>query len=212
MPTPRKSIPDHELQGTRVRYVLPDSGVLAGRPALPKGLSPAAKKTFRRLVKMLTQRRTITAGDQEIIGLYCITFDRHQRALEKLAVEGEIRIYEHVAKGEIVSVEKENLWYPIARDAAKFMKSCLSDLGLTPLQRAKVKQTEVKKSEEDEFPAAKEDTVLPTEEIDLSSIDEGAPFGEPTTTEIPMTEESRALLAEIDAEEKAEAMKCETKP
>jgi P27 family predicted phage terminase small subunit len=193
MPTPRKSIPDHKLQGTRVRYVLPDSDVLAGRPKLPKGLSPAAKATFRRLVKMLTQRKVITAGDQEIISLYCISFDRHQRALEKLAEEGEVRIYQHVAKGEIVEVEKENLWYPIARDAAKFMKSCLSDLGLTPLQRAKVKQTEVKKSEEDELPLSAADTVLPEPEIDLASIDEGAPF-------VPTAESDEAQIARAEIE------------
>jgi P27 family predicted phage terminase small subunit len=166
---PRKSISDHEIQGTKARYTLPDSDVEAGRPKVPKSLSADARKTFKRLVKMLTQRRTITAGDQEIISLFCIASDRHQRALEKLEEEGEVRVYQHVAKGEIISVEKENLWYPIARDAAKFMKSCLSDLGLNPVMRNKVRVTEKPKSEEDEIPA-KEDVILPEPEISLDAV------------------------------------------
>jgi P27 family predicted phage terminase small subunit len=193
MSRPRKSAADHELTGTKQRLTLPDSDIPAGRPKVPKSLSVAAKKTFKRLAALLAQRRTLTAGDAELLALYAHTFDRHQRALEKLAVEGEIRIYEHVAKGEIVSVEKENLWYPIARDAAKYMKSCLSDLGLNPVQRNKVKTIEKPKSEEEELPSV-EDTVLPEPEISLDSIDEGAPFV--TATE---SDEAQIARAEIEA-------------
>jgi P27 family predicted phage terminase small subunit len=177
----RKSIDEHALTGTRPQYVLPDSDLPAGRPKCPKSLSPDARKVFKRLTKMLQQRRVCTAGDQEILRLYSTAFDRHQRAIEHLAAEGEIVIIERVTKsGAVISCAEENLWLSIAVNAEKYMRGVLSDLGLTPIQRSRVKQTESPKKPDDEIPSRSE-TVLPEPEINLEDIhEEEITFDEPT--------------------------------
>jgi P27 family predicted phage terminase small subunit len=185
---PRKSISQHKLENTRPQFVLPDSDVPAGRPKLPKGLSGEAKKTFKRLAKMLAQRRTLTAGDQEILRLYATAFDRHARAVEHLADEGEIEICQRATKsGELYDVKEENPWLSIAQNSEKYMRGLLSDLGLNPIQRSRVKTTDVKKTD-DELPT-REETVLPEPELCLADIDE-------TAGDEPTTEETNATVGE----------------
>jgi P27 family predicted phage terminase small subunit len=143
MPMPRKTIPEHELAGTRAEYALPDADVVAGRPKYPRNLSPDAKRVFKRLCRLLEKRRNLTEGDSELLRLYALAYDRHARAIEKLAVEGEVRTYSRLDKhNEQVTFEEQNLWLKITQDSEKFMRGCLADLGLNPLNRNKVKQTE----------------------------------------------------------------------
>jgi P27 family predicted phage terminase small subunit len=171
MPTPRKDISTHRLQGTKPAYVEPASDVQAGRPKYPRGISGEAKAAFKRLVRLLEQRRTVTQGDAEILRLYAVNFDRHVRALEHLAVEGEICVSVVLDSNGVAHDKlKPNLWLDVATNAEKFMRGCLADLGLNPLQRAKVKPTK-----SDEKPTAadiptREETLLPGEDFDLSKI------------------------------------------
>ena len=109
MPRDRKSLEDHKLQNTKPQWTLPDSDVAASRPSFPKNISQTAKKKFKQLVCMLEQRRTVTAGDQEILRLYVVLFDRHERALGRLQTEGDIVDCETVSKtGEVYTVQKVN--------------------------------------------------------------------------------------------------------
>ena len=195
---PRKSTFAHELEGTTSQAVLPDSDIPAGRPKCPKGISGEAKKTFLRLTKMLAQRRTLTAGDAELLRLYAYTYDRHARALEHLASEGEVIMEERQTKnGEhTYLVQKESLWLSIATQADKFLRGCLADLGLNPINRAKVKTTEKPKSDNDDLPA-KEDVLLPEpEEVDLNAIYEQYATPEMTTE----SDEAQRLRAEAEIE------------
>lgn len=168
----RKSIKQHKLEGTKPAYVLFDSDVAPGRPKYPMNISGEAKAAFKRLVRLLESRRTCTAGDAEILRLYAVTFDRHVRALKHLALEGEICAYTRLdSNGKPHEVVKENLWLKVATDAEKFMRACLADLGLNPLQRAKVKTTkEPPKPEEQDFPT-REQYAADAQEIDLTKID-----------------------------------------
>jgi P27 family predicted phage terminase small subunit len=146
MPRERKPLSEHALQGTKPEYVVPESTHPPSRPRYPKGISPEAKRTYKRLCYILEKRRNLTEGDCELLRLYAVAYDRHAKAASKLAAEGEIRSYERESKsGEIYSVDKENLWLPVLTNAEKFMRGCLSDLGLNPLNRSKIKQTEVPK-------------------------------------------------------------------
>jgi P27 family predicted phage terminase small subunit len=175
MPTPRKAISEHELSGTRVHYVDDDSDadVKPGRPKYPRGISPEAKSVFKRLVKLLARRKTLTEGDAELLRLYAVTFDRHRRALEHLATEGEVCAYTRFDSNNVAhSVYKENIHLKIATDAEKFMRACLNDCGLNPMSRGKVKLAVVKPPQEPEAFPSKEETTLPSAEIDLSQIDE----------------------------------------
>ena len=172
MPRDRKSLEDHKLQNTKPQYVLPDSDVIASRPSFPKNISQSAKKKFKQLVRMLEQRRTVTAGDQEILRLYVVLFDRHERALGRLLAEGDIVDSEVVSKtGEVYTVQKTNPSLKIAEVCETKMANILSQLGLTPRTRTQVKAT-VEKKKEDEFPT-RETATAPAPEVDLlSSIDE----------------------------------------
>jgi P27 family predicted phage terminase small subunit len=178
VPRERKSLKDHALQSTKPEWTSPDVSLAPGRPNYPKGISPAAKRTFKRLCAILEKRRNLTEGDSELLRLYAIAYDRHAKAVQKLAAEGEIRMYERESKtGDIYSVEKENLWLPVLTNAEKFMRGCLADLGLNPLNRTKIKQTEVPKSASPEHAAeealmSREAAALVNDEPNLDDIDE----------------------------------------
>jgi P27 family predicted phage terminase small subunit len=175
MPMPRKSLTDHKLNGTTPEYATtPD--LAPGRPKYPKGISPDAKRTFKRLCSMLAERRSLTRGDEESLRLYCILFDRHEKSLAKLAEEGEVCTYWRLNnRGEQVPSEKPNLWLRVAQDSEKQMAGLLRDLGLTPMTRSKTKPTA---APEEPKPADPEEALLErpvsstSDEIDLDSIDE----------------------------------------
>jgi P27 family predicted phage terminase small subunit len=171
----RKSLTDHALTGTKPQYVLPDSDVPAGRPKYPKGISGEAKSTFKRLTKMLEQRRTVTVGDAEILRLYAYLFDRHSRALEHIATEGEIVASNSVSKtGEVYEVMKPNQWLKIAETCETKMANLLQQLGLTPRSRTQVKATKEEPKPESQFPTREEAlSTKPDADADLlASIDE----------------------------------------
>jgi P27 family predicted phage terminase small subunit len=176
MPTPRKSLEDHKLTGTKAAYVEPASDVPAGRPKFPPNFTSAMKSTFKRIVRLLETRRTCTQGDAEIIRLFCVALDRHTRALEHITAEGEITQYTRLdSNGQPHLVWKESLWLKVCTDAEKLQLAALDRLGLTPLNRGKIKPTK-----EEPKPDAAADALLsrdaqqpPVEdEIDLSTIDE----------------------------------------
>lgn len=111
----------------------PASYVDPGRPHCPKSLSAAGKRIFKRLCKLLEERRTLTEADGDLLRLYAITHERHARALEHLENEGEIVSTD---RGEAQSP-----WLAIAERSEKSMVSILAQLGLTPATRDKIKVT-----------------------------------------------------------------------
>ena len=171
----RKSLEDHKLQHTTPQYVLPDSDIPAGRPKYPKGISGQSRACFKRLTKMLEQRRTVTQGDAEILRLYAYLFDRHSRALEHIATEGEIVASNSVSKtGEVYEVMKPNQWLKIAETCETKMANLLTQLGLTPRARTQVKATKEEPKPEAQFPTREEALGMkPDADADLlNSIDE----------------------------------------
>lgn len=151
MPTPRKSDELHNLTGTKSQ-AKPESESTCepGRPKYPRGLSVEEKVVFKRLVKLLESRRAATEGDIELIRLYAITYARHMRALTKLAEQGEVVEYTRLNNhGAEVQTEKPNYYLKIAEVCEKNSVAILDRLGLTPLNRAKVKPlTKPKPAEE----------------------------------------------------------------
>lgn len=111
----------------------PTSYVEPGRPRYPKDLSAAGKKIFKKLCKLLEQRRTLTDADGDLLRLYAITHERHARAVEHLEHEGEIVTTEHG--------DKQSPWLAIAERSEKSMVSILAQLGLTPATRDRIKVT-----------------------------------------------------------------------
>jgi len=130
----------HDLTGTP-NWAGPDqSPVPAGRTKRPKGVSKDALKIFRMLCKMLAQRRALTAGDGEILGLYCTLYDRHERAKAALATEGEVIKTTRTAKnGDTYEVQARNPWLDVAKDCEGRRVAILDRLGLTPRAKDSVK-------------------------------------------------------------------------
>jgi len=141
MPRPAKSEQWHELMGTQSEAApVTDSRIPAGKPSCPKYLSAVAKAEFRRLCKALAERRVLTAGDQRLLTLAAVIYDRWLRCLEKVALEGELTQYESRDKdGNAIFREKKNLNLVIAQESEKALLGVLIQLGLTPLQKDKPK-------------------------------------------------------------------------
>jgi P27 family predicted phage terminase small subunit len=149
--------------------------VPAGRPKYPKNITGEARSKFKQLVRMLQERRTVTAGDQEVLRLYAYLFDRHSRALEHVATEGEIVDVECETKlGTLYTVKKLNQWLKIAETCETKMANLLTQLGLTPRSRTQVKATKEEPKPEAQFPTREEATKPagdPNADL-LNSIDE----------------------------------------
>jgi P27 family predicted phage terminase small subunit len=161
VPTPRKTLAEHALAGTKPHYEVEVrlSPIEGGRPRFPKGLSKEARHIFKTLCRLLQDRRQLTEADGETIRLYCLALERHQRATAALALEGEIKMYERLdSNGQVHQVEKANLWLKVAEQAEKFMLSTLTALGLTMTSRDRVKQVK---------PAGADDEIVPGSVDDL---------------------------------------------
>jgi P27 family predicted phage terminase small subunit len=178
MPRERKPLEHHALQATEPSYVeQPDEMAAPGRPKYPKGITPEAKKVFKSLCGLLERRRALTEGDAELLRLYVILYQRHQKALAKIEEQGAVCVYTRLdSNGEAHDVEKANLWLKIAENCEARMTSLLDRLGLTPLNRGKVPATKAPK--ETKAPDAMEElmnrprTATPEPEINLAEIDE----------------------------------------
>ena len=145
MVMPRKTDPLHWLEGTKSQakaalenrdgFTVPES-----RPRTPKDLTPEALVVFKRVCGLLKKRHALTAGDVELLRVYAINYVRHSRANAKLEEEGEVVAYSRLdSNGKEVKTEKPNHWLKIAETAEKNMVACLDRLGLSPLNRGKVK-------------------------------------------------------------------------
>lgn len=139
MPTPAKPLPLHKLQGTKSEAT-PSPEIAPSRPRYPKGLTGDGRKIFKKLAGVLERRHALTEGEEELLRLYTTLFIRHAKALVKLEEEGEVVAYSRLNnRGEEVQTMKPNLWLAIAQDAEKGMTGILDRLGLSPLNRGKVK-------------------------------------------------------------------------
>ena len=156
MPTPRKSLDEHKLSGTRAHYVEESSDVSPDRPRYPKNLSIEARRFFKGICRTLERRRTLTEGDQELIRLAAVLRDRHERAIAHVAAEGEIAVYTRFdSNGATHDIVKENLWLRVAKDAERQTVAILDRLGLTPMHRSKIKPTKKDEQEPAVFPTRK---------------------------------------------------------
>jgi P27 family predicted phage terminase small subunit len=139
-----KSIAEHKLHGTTPGAKNPAqaSGIPAGRPKFPKNLPVELRFLFKQTCKLLQTRRALTEADGPILGIYCVAYQRAQRAHAKLNEQGEVCSYTRLdSHGKAHQQEKANLWLKVAQDAEKLMVACIDRLGLSPLNRDKVKPT-----------------------------------------------------------------------
>jgi P27 family predicted phage terminase small subunit len=193
MPAHRKSIEVHELHGTKPQRAADVSNVPAGRPKFPRDLDQSLKPTFKRLCNLLADRRVLTAGDVELIRLYCFQHDRHTRNVAALREEGEICTYVRFdANGAAHDVVKANIRLKIVVEAERQMASVLNQLGLTPTAKDRAKITR-----------SSEQTIVPGSMADQMPELVGIKSAKPAF-QFVLSEEDRARMAALDAEIAAE--------
>lgn len=84
----------------------------------------------------------LTAGDAELIRLYCFQYDRHVRNAALLRTEGEIVTYFRLdSNGQSVPQVRTNLRLKIVADTERQMAAILNQLGLTPTAKDRAKPT-----------------------------------------------------------------------
>lgn len=104
-------------------------------PRPPASLSPASRRHWRDLAKVLSERRVMTAGDKQILALCCQALAQHEEALAVLAAEGST--YETTtATGSVLHRPRPEAL--IASDAWRRAAMALTQLGLTPRSRGTV--------------------------------------------------------------------------
>jgi len=116
-----------------------ESTAIEGRPRCPRSLTKEESQRFKQLCRELEKRRTLTTGDGELLQLYCKTWSRWKKALADVVERGEV-LTTTMVKGEI-SYQKEakNPFLLIAQECERSMRGYLSDLGLCPATRERIK-------------------------------------------------------------------------
>ena len=104
-------------------------------PEPPATLSPAARKHWRELARALADRRTMTAGDRQILALCCAALAQHEEAMAVLAAEGST--YETTTQAGS-TLHRPRPEVAIASDAWRRAVIALAQLGLTPRSRGNV--------------------------------------------------------------------------
>lgn len=83
MARPPISTEEHRLRGTKSRAAADrPAQFVAGKPKMPKDLPPVAQAEWKRLVKDLARRGTLTRADSSAMEIYCRMFARWRAADE----------------------------------------------------------------------------------------------------------------------------------
>ena len=138
------------LHGTKSQATAPtESAVRAGRPRYPAGLTPAARRVFKELCRLLSDRRALSEADGEALRLYAILYDRHARALAAVESEGLLISETRFGSNGEPSLRKvKNPALAICQESEKQMTAILRDLCLTVATKDKSKPTRARPAEE----------------------------------------------------------------
>jgi P27 family predicted phage terminase small subunit len=143
MPAHRKSLDQHALHNTKPHDRAADtSHVPSGRPRFPKDLDKSLRPVFKRICRLLQERRALTSADGELIRLYCLAYDRHERNVALLRQEGELCTYIRLDSNGVAHPQvKTNLRLKVCSDAERQMADALNKLGFTPTAKDRAKPT-----------------------------------------------------------------------
>ena len=152
MARPFLSDDEHKLRGTEAHTsTVAGESRLAPAHRLKWGNLPKdCRATFKRIVRLLADRKHLTEGDREIVSMYAVSENRYWKFRDQLDREGWTV---HVPDGD----DKD---HPVAKHfyaAERVMIQCLDRLGLNPLSRDKAKPT---KSNNDDKPTDPMEAIL----------------------------------------------------
>ena len=139
----RPRLPDshHALVGSkyRNRSQTTESKHSVDVPRMPSYLSPEARREWRRLLPLLIERGSLTAGDAQGLALHCETFARWVKCQKQINIEGLMQTVTVLDKhGEKVTRTKPHPCLKIAQDCERSLRVSLASMGLTPQSREKI--------------------------------------------------------------------------
>jgi P27 family predicted phage terminase small subunit len=142
----------------------PPSGV----PEMPKGMGVAAKRHWRKWTHQLLEVGVMTTVDGVALEQACVSAALAEKYRNVALAEPMVNEPVTSKDGELVGFKtKPNPAFAAYIAASKNVKAYLIEFGLTPASRAKLKID--KEPDEDDMPS-KDQTTLPGEEVDLSTI------------------------------------------
>jgi P27 family predicted phage terminase small subunit len=199
MSSPRKPIEWHKLAGSerdamrdRSKAGAGESSTVGGRPRMPKSVKAddVARAKWRDTVRILRGRGTLSTGDAQVIELLAVNYSQWLAALEHVRAHGNPMTITVPVRGGTAEVEKENPNVRTASDCAKQIHALSKSLGLTGIDRDKVKRVKPTEAEQiakpgsalDQFPelfgrkSKREEAINePDEDESESSTDESTP-------------------------------------
>lgn len=113
----------------------------AGAPALPDFLDDAASREWARIVPELDRAGLLTTVDHAALALYCQAYSRWRLAELKLqlAATNEGAVDHGLITRTKNGFEQLNYWLVISNKAQEQVLRYLSEFGLSPVARARVK-------------------------------------------------------------------------
>jgi P27 family predicted phage terminase small subunit len=153
MPTPRKSYALHVLSGNpsnlsrtelakrAASETTSETTVQAGRPKPPKTLTALEAECWKKAAKDMRARGTLSRGDGENLELYAVLKARWIVARRDVEENGQkIEETRHAKDGTEYTVIVTNPSLKICNDCEQRLHAVLKVLGLTPMDRTRVKQ------------------------------------------------------------------------
>lgn len=152
---PRKTEKEHWLNGTlaHATEAKPEeaSQVAAGRPKLPKHLSPDAIEAWKLVCKLLRAKGTLAKTDAATLEIYCEVKATWITSKADVVARGQLVEEQRYSKsGDPYTVTIINPSVQIQRDSERQLLQLTKALGLSPDTREKVRRTRKTKTEADE--------------------------------------------------------------
>jgi len=138
-----KSAVQNWLHGTTSQAKTAPVVFAAGRPRIPKHLSPQGRKALKRAVQILEQRRTLTESDEPILTLFADTYAFWVNA--KTEVGDELLISTTVTdnNGTVRTVRRTNPMIKVMEAAAVRLFALSKSLGFSQVDIGRCKTTAV---------------------------------------------------------------------
>lgn len=132
----------HRVKGTRpTQAAAPqESTVSAGRPKMPKHLSPIAKDKWRELVRLLDARGTLTKADAEAMEIYCETYAQWRACRAEIDAHGVmVDTFVTDSSGESHTKRVQNPAQKLAVQLQNALRAMLKEFAATPASREKAR-------------------------------------------------------------------------
>ena len=141
MPRARKSLAEHALAGSKPQYAKEEQSQFpAGRPKMPKDLSPVAQAEWKRLFKELGKRGTMTRVDSSAAEVYVRLFADWRAFEEDLEENG--RMVDETIFDKDGNAHERRVVNPAAKFAIQLgnaVRQYQKEFSATPASREKAK-------------------------------------------------------------------------